>query len=376
MKLGDPADSFQEMLRWLLARLRRAPRSAPVRTVPDAVPDVVVAPPPRAEGPTLTAILQQVIEEVGGPASEPALDTWRPLVEEVLARAETVRAPPSSFPLLASELLAMLRDPNLDLNVLVGAVQRDAAVAMMLLRIANSVVFAPVVPVTTLRGAIQMLGVRQVVELAVGNAGRSLYEASSRAELELYPELWGTMFGDAMANAFTAGWLALDLRQARSDRALLAGLLADVGRPVALRIVTSLVRSGGPKPSEGAVAATIEEVSPAIGARVVAAMGLPADLRTACAPPDDGGDPSPELALARLVAAIGAIQRRSPRTWKSAADVREAAERLRLSPHLVRTAFAQRQQYVAQASKLLTSRASGSSPARAPRRASPATRDR
>src|SRR5262245_46412640 len=218
-------------------------------------------------------MLHETIQQIGGPQTDLDEATWRDLADRVTERADDA-PPPSSFPIVATQTLSMLRDPDVDMNALIGVVQRDAAIATALIRVANSPVFAPAVAITTLRGAVQMLGTRGVIEIVVGNAGKSYYQVSTRHEYELFPALWKSMFLDAMTNAFTAGWLALDVRGARTDRALLAGLLADLGRPVALRIVSKMIRDGGPRIDDALVVATIEDVAPAIGARAVQAMNL------------------------------------------------------------------------------------------------------
>jgi len=81
------------------------------------------------------------------------------------------------------------------------------------------------------------------------------------------------MFRDAIANAFTTGRLALDLSNASSERALILGLLADVGRPAALRVITRLVADRIAMPDEEVVAAALDAVAPGHGKRLV--MGLP-----------------------------------------------------------------------------------------------------
>lgn len=298
---------------------------------------------------TLSDILDVVIDELGGPRVELDRDSWLPLVEQVNKLASTI-PPPPAFPGIATQILALSRDPDVDVNELVGLVQRDAGIASTLIRIANSPAFSPAVPVDTLRGAIRSLGIRKVVELVVGSAGRSYYDVASAVELALFPALWPAMFNDAMANAFSAGRLALDIPNSRGESALFAGLLADVGRPIALRILSNQVRNDLRPPSDEVVLAALDEVSPAIGERAVAGMNLPAELEAACIASID--QPAPDAQIARLIAGIGAIQRRSPRMWDDAGDVRGRAEKLRIGPHALRALFAQRTQYALEAASL------------------------
>lgn len=262
--------------------------------------------------------------------------------------------PPPSFPRIAIQILALARDPDVHLNELIGLVQRDGAIASTLVRIANSPAFAPAVPITTLRAAIQSLGLRAVVELVVGSSGRAYYNVASTIELGLFPAMWRTMFNDAIANALSAGRLALDMSNSSGESALFAGLLTEVGRPIALRILATLIRNGAESPGDEIALAVVEEVAPRIGERAILAMDLPAELRAACI--FDPCHPRPDAQIARLVSSIGAIQRRSPRSLARAADARALAEQLRLGPYVLRSLFSQRSQYVEQAAELFSGR--------------------
>lgn len=325
---------------------RRAAVEAPAAPTPGATPV-------SSSEMSATDVLREAIERVGGAPACIEEDRWLGIAETVLAEIDAAPPPPpTSLPAFASRLLALVRQPDVDVNELVGAVQRDAAIATALLRVANSAAFQPPVPVTTLRAAIQLLGTRQVAEVVVAIAGRALFEAPSRDEFQRFPTMWPTMFRDAMANACTAGWLALEVRGARTDRAFLAGLLVDLGRPVALRMVAALIRERRlDRPDDETVLAVLDEVAPVVGARAIRSLGLPDELRDACVPASP--DLSTEAHLGRIVGGVGAIQRRSPRAFSAAGRVRESAAHLAIAPLFLRTLFAQRQQYVEYAAKMI-----------------------
>ena len=304
---------------------------------------------------TIDDILNEAIDALGGPMAELDRDAWSSLAREIGERAEANPPPPPSLPNVVGQALALAKQPELDVNELVGILQRDAAIATAMLRIANSSMLAPAAPITTVRGAVQSLGLRGVVEVVLGTAGKSFYAVASRSELKLFPELWSGIFDNAIANAFTCGRLALDIRGARAERALLAGLLSDIGRPLALRILAAMVHDGAVDRvlDPAIVLAALDEVAPAVSRRTIAAMNLPEELRVACTFDDD--TPSSDAQIARLVSAIGAIQRRSPRLRISAVEVQQRAERLALGPLVVRTLFAQRKHYMLQASEMFGS---------------------
>jgi HD-like signal output (HDOD) protein len=333
-----------------------APAAGPAKSVTENLTKNITAPiaasvasPPAAETLTMTSVLEAQIALLDNPVEPLEPDSWADLADRLAALA--VDLPPMpAFPMVATRLISMARDPDLDMNKLSNEVQRDAGIATTLIRVVNSAAFSPDSPITTLRSAIQMLGLKKVVEIVVGGSGQSLYEAQAKADLALFPDLWRSMFNEAMGNAFVAARIALDVRGASSEKALLAGLLVDVGRPLALRVLCKMIREGAERPEDAIVMAVLEEVAADIGARAVSTMGLPAELTAACTP--DRQAASAESAIAKLVSAVGAVQRGSPRIWANAEEVRHWAEVIKLSPELVHGVFSQRTTYVAQAAAM------------------------
>lgn len=334
------------MLAWLTRLFRRQAPPAPASPTPRPVSPVAEGSGP-VKPVTTSSVIHEVVESLGGPLGEVDTTFWHRMAGNIVARGESISRPPSSFPLVASQMMSMLRDPTLDLNRLVGAVQRDAGIAAALLKLANSPVFAPAVPINTLRGAISSLGVQQVGQLVIANAGRTLYEVPKKSALDMYPELWKVMFHDAMANAFTAGRLALEVRGANSEMSLIAGLLADAGRPVGLQIICEMVEDGMARPDDVEAMAILDEVTPTLGGIAVRRLDLPADLAAACTP--DATDPTIDGHIARLVSAIGAVQRRTPRIWSAASEVVRHGDKIGLLPYQLRAQFGSRDSYLAHA---------------------------
>lgn len=293
------------------------------------------SPPPEEPAEPLT--LLDIIKEVEAGGIEPVdARAWSGLAEEVLANSDEL-PPLPSFPAVVGQVMTIINRPNLDINELVSVVQRDAAIASTLICAANTAAFSPATSINSLRGAIQALGTQQVYNVVVASSGRKFYEIATKAELALFPSLWSEMFGAATANAFTACRFALDVKHAKVDTALLAGLLADLGRPIALRIIAKLLLAKNTRVDEAVVLAALDEVGPQISGRMIEAMQLPAVVEI------DG----PEWHIGQLVAAIGAVQRRTLRIWANAGVVRDYSERLALAPAAVKGLFSLRATYQA-----------------------------
>jgi HD-like signal output (HDOD) protein len=322
--------------------------SRPLPGVAPFVPEST--PPPPVEAVTITDVLKAKIDELGGPSQDVEPDAWMSVADAVRSQAHAEPRPPSSFPIVATRIMAMMRNPTLDIADLVTEVQRDAAISATVIRVANSAMYSPPVAITNLRGALQLVGMQEVTKIVLGGAGRSMYDIPSKHEMAVYPNLWKDAFHDAVANAFTAARMALDVPGANAQHALLAGLLVDVGRPITLRVITRHFENDV-RPDEATVAAALDEIAGEVSTTTIAALALPTDLQRACGV---GEAVAAEARLARLVSAIGAIQRRSPRCWRSAFDVRTHADAVQLSPDLVRTLFATRAQYRHQTTQIFS----------------------
>lgn len=323
------------VFRWFRRPPARAPRS--VRAVP---PPRIVRPAPG----TPLSIVDVVREQVSPDLGEVLGLSWHDLVATLRDMPDLVPAAPLAFPGVTTRVCQLLRDPAYDMNELVGLVMRDGGIVTALLRMANSALFAPAAPIVDLRAAITMLGTQQTLEVVVGCSGQAFYDVPSATRVGTFSDLRRQMFREAIANAFTAGRAAFDMGVRDPESALIAGLLVDVGRPVALRAVTNLVRGGHPRPPEVITSVAIDEVSTMIADRMIAAMDLPDELRRACM--YDPLAPSKEATLARMISAIGAIQRHSPRSWRYANEVVEYAAILGLSPFALRAQFALRATYL------------------------------
>ncbi len=297
---------------------------------------------PKEPVPVTPLSLMDIIKEIeaGGIAKVDAL-AWSGLADDVMASSEEL-PPLPSFPAVAGQVMTIINRKHLDLNELVSVVQKDAAIASTLIRAANTAAFSPASSVTSLRGAIQALGTQQVQQVVLASSGRKFYEVATKEELALFPALWRSMFGAATANAFTACRFALELKNVQTDTALLAGLLADLGRPAALRIVAKLIINKGYEVDDHIVLAALDEVGPILSARMIEALKLPVAMQL----------DSTEWHIGQLVAAIGAVQRRTLRIWANAAVVREHATHLALPPMTIRTLFSSRATYQETASSM------------------------
>jgi putative nucleotidyltransferase with HDIG domain len=132
------------------------------------------------------------------------------------------------LPDTAARVLALCQDERSDLRELASLVQRDQTLAAHVLRVSNSVAYAPKQPIVTLQQALGRLGLSTVCDIAIAVAMKQRvfqvagYEARMR-------ELW-------RHSALAAGYAqeVARLLGRNPETAFLAGLLHDVGMPIVL----------------------------------------------------------------------------------------------------------------------------------------------
>lgn len=132
------------------------------------------------------------------------------------------------LPDTAARVLALCHDERSDLRELAQLVQRDQALAAHVLRVANSVAYAPKSPIVTLQAALGRLGLATVSDIAIAVAMKQRVFTVPGHELRMRA-LW-------RHSALTAGYSTEVARLfgRNAETAFLAGLLHDVGMPIVL----------------------------------------------------------------------------------------------------------------------------------------------
>jgi HD-like signal output (HDOD) protein len=277
---------------------------------------------------------------------------------QVLEAWRAERPEPPTFPGVARRIIEVLKQPNTDVNRLVAVLRQDVATAVRLLAVANSALYAGSGTVESIRAAVVRLGLREVARISLGLAGGALFNAQSRREHALFPDLWAGTYHEALTCALGASALAASTRQGDPDRAFLAGLLCDIGKPVALRALIQLRRAGVLTwaMDHGAVGQIIDAVHVELGAAAVASWNLPAYLHAVVArhhEPVVSGEPALiEVHLVRVVSATRALAA-STISAEQHAILRQSAAVLRLDRHRLRATATEVSEVAGHVSELL-----------------------
>lgn len=128
---------------------------------------------------------------------------------------------------VALELLQLLTDPDVDMDQVITIIQKDQALAIQILRMANSSAYAGRARSETIKEAVNRLGVKQITSLAMAASQAALHASPSPAVNEVMKELWRHSYACAVGCRFLA--IHTCYREL-ADQAYLAGLLHDIGK--------------------------------------------------------------------------------------------------------------------------------------------------
>ena len=179
------------------------------------------------------------------------------------------------LPQVAGRVMALASDPSADAARLSVLIHQDQALAAHVLRIANSPAYMPRTPIASLQHAVAMLGVTQLSDIAVTISLKSGavtipgYEADIR-------QIW--------RHALASGAYAKEIARQRRynvESAYLCGLLHAVGKPVVLKIVTTIAADLHIPLDPSAITAFLDGYHSRVGSLIATEWALPPQVAEA-----------------------------------------------------------------------------------------------
>jgi HD-like signal output (HDOD) protein len=160
--------------------------------------------------------------------------------------AAALRKPGVQLPVftpVALELQQLMRQDDVASERIEALIQRDPALSIQVLRMANSSVYSGLMKITTLRQAVARVGTRQILRIAFAAAQQGLYRSTNPKTRRDMDFIWQAALGAAHG----AAWIAERSGHADlSEQAFLAGLLHDIGKLVILRAFDELAAEAAP----------------------------------------------------------------------------------------------------------------------------------
>ena len=136
-----------------------------------------------------------------------------------------------TFPDIAMRVRAVANDPDSSADDLTRVIQSDPSIAAHCIRLANSAAYSSAVPVSEVREAVVRMGVTTTADLVTVYAMSTLFAAPNRTIGEHMQRAWH----HSTRVAIRAYAIAASVSTLNPEKALLAGLLHDVGMLIIIR---------------------------------------------------------------------------------------------------------------------------------------------
>jgi putative nucleotidyltransferase with HDIG domain len=198
------------------------------------------------------------------------------------------------LPGVAMDITSAAAKEDVDTRTIAEMLKRDAALSAHVLRIVNSPVYSPRAQIVSLQQAVARVGAIKIREIALVIACRTGVFKAKGYEQEI-----DRVFSHSIGTALFAQEIARNTRNNVED-AFLCGLLHDVGRPVLLQALVTLLRDAKVVAEREAVLALVDELHEAAGAALAKAWTLP-DTVVSALGKHHAPDPGRESVPVRIV---------------------------------------------------------------------------
>jgi len=189
-----------------------------------------------------------------GPTTAPLSGVYVKIYGEIMADKTLL----PTMPDVAVRMRAAMSDPRYDTGHIARIVQADAGVSAYLVRMSNSALFRGNTPSKDVPTAVMRLGMNLTRNVVIAHTLRAMFRIKSEALSGVMQETWTRSARLAALSAV----LAKRSGAFSPDRALLAGLLQDIG---ALPVLNAIERRRDEPPTPERVQATIEELASKVG---------------------------------------------------------------------------------------------------------------
>lgn len=170
-------------------------------------------------------LAEDVLEELWFGDDDP--DRSRQEASQSLAASAAKAAGLKPFPAVAAKVLGLLEEPKVDIRKLRAEIEVDPALAGRLIRVANSPVFRPMSPYSSLDAVVMRLGTQNVAEIVAAIATVSMFEDVSGLGMQIRNHCTGAA---AIGRVLGAEW-----RRGGVSSLFLATLMHDLGKLLSIQ---------------------------------------------------------------------------------------------------------------------------------------------
>lgn len=253
-----------------------------------------------------------------------------------------------TLPEVAMRVRDTVNDADVSATKVAKVISADTALTARLMQVANSPLFRGTSRIESLQSAIARLGVPQVRSLVTSLIMQQLFKTHNTQLKTRMQHLWE----HSTEVAAISSVLARKYTSLKSDEAMLAGLIHDIG---ALPILAKMEAYPELLCSTQATDDVIEKLHPSIGRLILEAWKFPADLVNVTAQHEDFAREVPRVdyvdvvMVANLHSYVGSAHRHARANWATI----PAFRRLGLTPDQSVSALEEARQEVSEVKKLL-----------------------
>lgn len=161
------------------------------------------------------------------------------LQEVLLAKVQAGKLVLPSIPTTTSKVLEAIEAPEIDVDEVSKLLQNDPLLSLDLLRLVNSSAFSPKAPVENISRAITMVGAQRLRQFLITASAKQIFVSRIPKVREVFSQLWTHSVGVAVV----ARQVALHSGLEDKDAPYFAGLMHDVGKPIAAVHLLELEKS-------------------------------------------------------------------------------------------------------------------------------------
>lgn len=177
------------------------------------------------------------------------------------------------LPAVGTQVLELTQSADSDARDLAKLIQNDQSLASYVMKVANSAAYSSFGQIQTLQQAIAKLGMQNIGQMALTmTVGQSVFKADP-----LTKEITAYLWRHSLACALWAREIAR-VSRINTEVVFLCGLLHQIGKPVALHTIASLLDDNTDMPEREPLLLLIEQYQKNIGVNLARRWNLPESI--------------------------------------------------------------------------------------------------
>lgn len=198
-------------------------------------------------------------------------DLAKQVKDDIVAQIKNDELVLPTLPEIALKVREVAEDPNATIDDLCSVISRDPALSARIIKVTNSPLLRTSMPVDDLVAAVSRLGIDFTSNLAIGLAMEQMFQATHDMIDHRMRQCWA----QAMEVAATAQVLARHFTNLKTDQAMLAGLVHQIG---ILPILAYAENNASLLADSLSLDKVIDRLHPALGAYILRSWDFPAEI--------------------------------------------------------------------------------------------------